>query len=105
MKLLARGGYIHGQKGPGGGVAITGAGRQASFYDICECVRDPILNSSCLLSHGECEANGHCLFHKEWTELHGAIINFLHRSTFAKASSASSLGSEGIVKSRRRGPK
>jgi len=78
-KALAKAKLVDARKGPGGGVRISNMGQNASFFDICQALEDPIVRDSCFFSKTACSKTNPCPLHQEWARARSETIKFLKK--------------------------
>lgn len=83
VHLLAKRGLVMTQRGVGGGVTLARQATLINLLSVCEALSDPILDSRCMLSGGECSEARSCPAHDFWTGQRRRLIEFLERTTVA----------------------
>ena len=79
LNTLCKRGIVEVRRGSGGGVRLRFSKDVVSFKDICKALRDPILDSRCVIKDSKCEENNHCVLHDEWAELKENIFACLKK--------------------------
>lgn len=77
FKMLASQRLIISRRGKNGGVQLNRERGPITFYEICEAIEDPIVQSECVLFKKACDTNNPCSFHPRWSKTKQRLLDFL----------------------------
>lgn len=83
IQTLARKGMVVTQRGVGGGVILARPPGNITMFDLCQCLDDPAVQSTCMLGTAECSDERSCPAHKFWTGQRAKLHDYLHNMTIA----------------------
>lgn len=85
MAPLARAGWTHSERGPGGGYALDVELDGLSLLEVIESIEGPIADGLCVLGGGPCPGSDECALHKTWTRIRSGVIDELGATTVSNA--------------------
>lgn len=83
LALLGSQGWLHGMRGPGGGVRLERDPATLSVMDVIELIEGPIAISKCLSHELTCSRKGRCPLQPVWSEAQDAFVSILSNRTIA----------------------
>ncbi len=83
VNTLTRKGFLHSQRGVGGGISLSRKPELISICDVCIALDDPLLDDQCIVGLPDCSAENACALHGFWSKQKQAIIEFLTINTIA----------------------
>ncbi len=83
IHALAKRGFVHTQRGVGGGVTLARPATDISLYELCEVLDDPIVHAICMLGGGPCSDERTCPAHRFWTCQRANTLEFLTTTKIA----------------------
>jgi Rrf2 family protein len=83
VNLLARKGFVHTQRGVGGGVCLARGPEEISLDELCIALDDPIAQPRCMLGNAECTKDRACPAHEFCNTHRVKLAEFLRRTTIA----------------------
>lgn len=81
LKALSSEKIIISKRGKNGGVQLNHRKKKTTFFDICAAVKDPVVQSECVLFKKPCEKLNPCPFHASWSETKSRLVSFLRATS------------------------
>jgi Rrf2 family iron-sulfur cluster assembly transcriptional regulator len=82
---LIRAGWVHSERGPGGGYLIAISLESVSLLDVIETTEGEIDNGRCVLRDGPCPGTESCPVHTAWMSAREVLIDKLRAFSVAQA--------------------
>ncbi len=98
INTLTRKGFLHSQRGIGGGISLLKKPDQISICDICIALDDPLLDDRCIVGLPDCSAENACAFHAFWSKQKEKIIKFLSKNTIATLAMTNKRAKKDLIK-------
>jgi FeS assembly SUF system regulator len=84
LKILARAGLLHSQRGTKGGYALARAPEQISVAEVVEALEGPIGLTECGVTPGSCAQEPSCSVRGNWQLISNAVLGALRGVTLAQ---------------------
>jgi FeS assembly SUF system regulator len=86
LQKLARGGVVVARHGSSGGYRLAREASRISALDVISAVDGPVLITSCVTSHGDCEATLLCSVREPLRRVNDTIVQVLGKVTISQMS-------------------
>jgi Rrf2 family protein len=84
LQKLARHGVVAAKHGSGGGYQLARDPGQISALDVISAIDGPVLITSCVTSHGNCDASSKCSVREPLRRVNESVMNVLSTVTIAQ---------------------
>lgn len=81
MAQLVNANIITSTRGREGGYSLTKDAEQINIIDILKAVDEDVVDDSCLLGTGSCNANKKCAMHDKWKEPKKAMLTMFKKTS------------------------
>ena len=81
LTTLSKNGFIHSQKGRGGGFEFSKNPQEIFIAEIIDSMEGLEAFNKCFLNFEECPFNNHCAMHETWQESRKKIISVLKNTS------------------------
>lgn len=85
MTPLLRAGWVHSERGPGGGYRLTTPAERISLLDVIEAVEGETITGRCVLRSGPCPGTEACPIHEAWAAARTHLMDRLERVSVGEA--------------------
>jgi len=97
VRDLTRLGFLHGVRGPGGGVRLARPATQINLWEVVNAIEPGGKFERCVLRPGRCDDLHPCTLHEGWSPIRDQIIDLLKsKSLWELASAAQASGTVGL---------
>jgi len=86
LQKLARHGLVAAKHGSSGGYQLARNPEQISALDVISAIDGPVLITSCVTSHGNCDATDRCSVREPLRRVNESIMNVLNTVTISQMS-------------------
>jgi Rrf2 family protein len=86
LQKLARHGVVVAKHGSGGGYQLARDPEQISALDVISAIDGPVLITSCVTSHGNCDATDRCSVREPLRRVNESILHVLSTVTISQMS-------------------
>src|SRR4029077_14151464 len=86
LQKLAHHGVVVAKHGSGGGYQLARDPEQISALDVISAIDGPVLITSCVTSHGNCDATDRCSVREPLRRVNESIMNVLNTVTISQMS-------------------
>lgn len=86
LQKLARHGLVGAKHGSGGGYQLLKAPGEISALEVITAIDGPVLITSCVTSHGNCDATSKCSVREPLRRVNESILQVLNTVTIAQMS-------------------
>lgn len=86
LQKLARQGVIQARHGAAGGYQLEKAPEQVSALDVISAIDGPVLITSCVTNHGNCDTTSKCSIREPLRRVNESILQVLSTVTIAQLS-------------------
>ena len=86
LQKLAREGVLQARHGAGGGYQLARDPEQISALDVISAIDGPVLITSCVTNHGNCDATSRCSVREPLRRVNESILQLLSSVTISQMS-------------------
>jgi Rrf2 family protein len=90
LQRLARHGLVTARHGSGGGYQLARSPKEISALEVISAVDGPLMITSCITSHGNCEQSTTCTVREPLRRVNDSILQVLRTVTISEMSEESS---------------